>query len=149
MIYYRPDSNHTLNVTTSTAFLGMRRWGIRIVRVMGVGDVGMGGSVFDEEEQPMRLADSGYRDGDLGTCWRRGLSWRLRSRKERRCCIVLFVAVAESGNGGRHRYLPDIQYLTSKSLHATAPHTYNSLSSTHYAYTTILSDSAINVSNRS
>lgn len=45
----------------------------------------------------------------------------------------LFVAVAESGNGGRHRYLPDIQYLTSKSLHATAPHTYNALSSTHYA----------------
>lgn len=59
LIYYRPDSNHTLNVTTSTAFLGMRRWGIRIVRVMGVGGVGMGGSVFEEEEQPMRLAGFG------------------------------------------------------------------------------------------
>lgn len=116
---------------------------------MGVGGVGMGGSVFDEEEQPMRLADSGYRDGDLGTCWRKGLSWRLRSRKERRCCIVLFVAVAESGNGGRHRYLTYSTLPPNPFMPLHLTHTMRSQAHITRRYTTILSDSAINVSNRS
>lgn len=65
-----------------------------------------------------------------------------------RFCIVLFVAVAESGNGGRHRYLTYSTLPPNPFMPLHLTHTMRSQAHMTRRYTTMLSDSAINVSNR-